>query len=361
MSEKQKLQLELQEAQTRIGVLCAERDAYLQQRDVAIGERNELLRQRDEAIRRSARLVHRADLKSSRKPRVATRERILLFLHLAGAGEEKLTDILVRNFAPGDFLPIDTSEVDESAVGTWSHQAAVNALGRMRQSEIDELRVVWGRFRHNVQSHFSKPCDCVTLLHDPLERVISNRCNDDGVVAKAGESVGDCLDRHQRCPLYLDNQMTRVLSGVDALDPVQRNATLENAPAVTDADFEIAAKNLDGYLVVGLTDQFDQTLLVLGAELGWSLTDLVYSPLNAPPSRPAAADIPEHVRRKVLDWNRYDTALIGRGRRHLADRIATYPGDFQNNLALFRWINMLFRKGASFEELHRMEFNALRS
>lgn len=361
MSEKQKLRVELQEAQTRIGVLCAERDAYLQQRDEAIGERNELLRQRDEAVRRSARLVHRADLKSSRKPRVATRDRILLFLHLVGSGGEKLTDILLRNFAPGDFLPIDTSEVDESAVGTWSHQAAVNALGRMRQSEIDALRVVWGRFRHNVQAHFPKPCDCVTLLHDPLELVISNQCNDDGAVAKAGELVGNCLDRHQRCPPHLDNQMTRALSGVDALDPPQRNVTVDNARAVTDADFEIAAKNLDGYLVVGLTDQFDQTLLVLGAELGWSLTDLVYSPLNAPLSRPAAADIPEHVRRKVLDWNRYDTALIGRGRRHLADRIASYPGDFQNNLALFRWINMLFRKGASFEELHRMEFNALRS
>jgi hypothetical protein len=31
-----------------------------------------------------------------------------------------------------------------------------------------------------------------------------------------------------------------------------------------------------------------------------------------------------------------------------------------NCLALFRWINMLFRKGASLEELRRMEFHALR-
>ena len=32
---------------------------------------------------------------------------------------------------------------------------------------------------------------------------------------------------------------------------------------VTEADFEAAASNLDGYLVVGTTEQFDETLLVL--------------------------------------------------------------------------------------------------
>src|ERR1700752_2300848 len=39
--------------------------------------------------------------------------------------------------------------------------------------------------------------------------------------------------------------------------------TWKNSPAVTEADFEMAAKNLDRFLVVGLEDQFDQTLLVL--------------------------------------------------------------------------------------------------
>jgi hypothetical protein len=331
MRQERKLRLELEEAQTRIGVLCAERDAYLLQRDQAIGERNELLRQRDQQAERSARLAHRADLRSSRKPRVATRDRILMFPNLANTGERTLEDIVLRNFSPGEVLTIDTSEVDESAIA-WSHQAVEKALGRMRQSELDELRVVWGGCCcHGNQPHFPKPCDCVTLLRDPSEHVMSP---------------------------HLDNHMTRILSGVFAPDPVGPDGTRENVPAVTEADFEMAAKNLDRFLVVGLEDQFDQTLLVLGAELGWSLSDLVYCPRNPP--RPAAPDPPDHVRSEVLDRNRYDAALVERGRRHLADRIASYPGDFMNSLALFRWINMLFRKGASLEELRRMEFHALR-
>ena len=50
---RQKLQvaqMALQEALTQLENTMRERDAYLQQRDVALGERNEFLRQRDEAL-----------------------------------------------------------------------------------------------------------------------------------------------------------------------------------------------------------------------------------------------------------------------------------------------------------------------
>jgi hypothetical protein len=359
MTEARKLRLELQEAQRRIGVLCAERDAYLRQRDEAIGERNELLRQRDEAIgqkdlhaERSARLAHRADLNRSRKPRVATRDRILMFPHFDNAGGRMLADIVLRNFSPGEVLTINTSEGDGS-----SHQAVEKALEQMRQSELDELRVVWGGCCcHGIQPHLPRPCDYVTMLRDPSECETSGGCHD--VRRTEAVSSGNGLGSHRYHPPHLDNRMTRILGGVLAPDPVGSDGAMASIPAVTDADFEVAARNLDGFLVVGLEDQFDQTLLVLGAELGWSLSDLVYYRRKAP--RPAAPDLPEHVRSDVLDRNRYDAALARRGRQHLADRIAGYPGDFRNNLALFRWINMLFGKGASLDELRRMEFQALR-
>jgi hypothetical protein len=45
-----RLQLELERARGASAALAAERDALLQQRDIALGERNEYLRQRDVAI-----------------------------------------------------------------------------------------------------------------------------------------------------------------------------------------------------------------------------------------------------------------------------------------------------------------------
>jgi hypothetical protein len=356
-----KLRLELQEARTRIGVLSAERDAYLRQRDEAIGERNELLRQRDEAIgqknlqaERLAQLAHRADLK--RKPRVATRDRILLFLQLAETGGA-LADILVRNFSPAEFRTVDTNEAGGPPSAARSDKAVEKLLGRMPQSELDELRVVWGGYYPGVHAGLPKPCDCVALLRDPQYSAANRR---EHPVAKTGAAQGDGLDRHPPWPPHRDNHMTRVLSGgAVAADPVLPDAASAIVPALTDADFEMAARNLDDCLVVGPEDQFDHTLLVLAAELGWSLTDVVYHPRIRPP-RPAAPDVPEDLRSNTLDRNQYDVALAARGRRHLADRIASYPGDFNNSLALFRWINALFRKGAPPEELRRMEFDVLR-
>jgi transposase InsO family protein len=154
--------------------------------------------------------------------------------------------------------------------------------------------------------------------------------------------------------------MCRILSGRPSLDPIaaEPDATTENFPLLAETDFEAAATHLDGFLVVGTTDQFDQTLVVLGADLRWSLSDLVHRPLNGTTSRPSHADIPDALREKILSWNRYDAILTERARAHLARRVASYAGDFDRDLSLFRELNSLFQRGAPVEELHRLEREA---
>ena len=158
----------------------------------------------------------------------------------------------------------------------------------------------------------------------------------------------------------LDNSMSRIISGRPALDPIaaEPDATTENFAAVTEADFEAAASNLDGYLVAGTTERFDETLLVLRSDLRWSLSDLVYRRVNVTASRPAEADISDVLREKILNWNRYDALLFDRARAHLARRIAAYRGDFARDLSLFRELNSQFQRGAPVEELRRIEREA---
>jgi hypothetical protein len=127
---------------------------------------------------------------------------------------------------------------------------------------------------------------------------------------------------------------------------------------VAEADLEKAANNLDSYMVVGLTDRFDEMLLVLGVDLCWSLTDLVYKPLITE-TRPEAAEITKFARDRILDRNRYDVALVEHVRTHLARRISGYPGDFEKDLVLFRKLNALFQQGVPVEDLRRIEYDAL--
>ena len=343
-----------------------ERNEILRQRDIAIGERNEILRQRDEQIglknllsERAARDSHRADVVM--RPAAATGDHLLLFLHLAKTGGMTLADILARNFATEESLQIDMAETNASALGIWSHRTIEQTLGRLQPSQAARLRVVWGHYRHGVQARLPKPCAVVTLLRDPVDRIVS-------AYYYSNESVGsfEILEQYHARRYYdigFDNAMTRIISGRAALDPVaaRQDATTEHFPMVTEADFEAAAGNLDGYLVVGTTEQFDETLLVLGRDLRWSLSDLLYTPVNVTASRPAQSNMSDALREKILDWNRYDARLVGRARAHLARRIAAYCGDFARDPSLFRELNSQLRRGAPIEELRRVERAAIAS
>jgi hypothetical protein len=285
----------------------------------------------------------------------------MLFLYLANAGGEIMLDIFVRNVETKDFLVIDSSDVRISGLGTWSHLAIEKAFGRLSQSEVDDVRFVWGPYRHGVEVHLLKPCASVTLLRELLERTIPHYYDWAEATKRAPEILDNSLSSQRpHCPLVVDSYMTQILSGVSALDPDQPAATTKYHPRVADTDFERAANNLDGYMVVGLAYRFDETLLLLGADVRWSLSDLVYEQApTATRSTPSIAEVPQFLRHQVLEWNRYDAALVERARAHLARRIASYPGDFQADLKLFRKLNALFQQGVPVQDLRRIEYDAI--
>jgi hypothetical protein len=336
-----------------------ERDVYRRERDVALHERNEILRQRDVQIGqvnfltgRLARCQHRADLSA---PAAATRDRLLLFLHVGKTGGMTLAYIFARNFGLDEFLQVDVAETDISTLGVWSDVAIRRALSRLQTHEIDKLRAIWGHYFQGVQVCLPKACSVVTLLRDPVDRIISgafysNHYDHQNIAELEGEFG-------EHCNVGNDNAMCRVLSGNPALNPrgEPSETTTEFFARVTTVDFNAAASNLDGYLVAGTTDRFDETLLVLGRDPRWSLSDLVYTPINVTASRPTQTDISDALRNKILRWNRYDAMLVDQARAHLARRIASYPGDFNRDLSLFRELKTEFQRGVSDEELRRIE------
>jgi ABC-type polysaccharide/polyol phosphate transport system ATPase subunit len=350
----------------------------LRQHDTALAEHNELLRQRDTAIGvvniqadQLARHIHRGDMAARRSaaaarcgrpvhipaPAGGTRDRLLLFLYLLHTGADPLVDIFVRNLDTKHFLIVHNGDTRPSALGTWSYAAIEKALERLEHSQIDDLRFVWGPYPHAVDSHLPKPCARMTLLADPVERALTHyRAWAEGSKQTA-KTLDDWLSAHHpHCPLPVDNYMTRILSGASALDPEGRDATTESYPRAATTDFESAASNLDRYALIGLADRLDETLLVLGADLCWSLSDLVYMP---PAQAASAGEVTGLLREKIMEWNRYDAALIDRASAHLARRIGDYRGDFAKDLALFRKLNGLFREGTPVQELRRLEYEAM--
>src|SRR5262249_61606295 len=85
-------------------------------------------------------------------------------------------------------------------------------------------------------------------------------------------------------------------------------------------------------------------------------SDLVY---KAPAQAACVAEVTGLLRKKIMEWNRFDAALIECARAHLARRIGDYAGDFAKDLALFRKLNALFQQGIQIQELRRFEYEAM--
>ncbi len=347
--------------------LAAERDAYLQQRDEALGERNELRRQLDIALgernelrRQLDEAIGEANVSAEFRDRYAHRAdmaaplqgRILLFLHLAKTGGMTLADILARNFRPDEYPQVSPDETKPAALGTWSPDVLVRAIARMPRPE--KVRAVWGHWGPDARAALPRPCAAITLLRDPRELIVSAYHYTDSHT-RLMRTFDEYMAERSEYPIGFDNPLTRVLSARPELNPADTDATTATHPMVTGADLSAATTMLDDCMLVGVTEQFDETLLILASDLGWTLSDLVYTRINVTEHRPALAELASATRKKLSDLTLYDVRLHTYARELLGRRIQGYRDSLERTLLLFRQLNVRFRAGEGLDELRAYE------
>jgi hypothetical protein len=130
--------------------------------------------------------------------------------------------------------------------------------------------------------------------------------------------------------LEMDNSQTRAIAG-DLSTPFG---------ACTDEMLEDAKRNLDRHFAVaGLTERFDETLILLGKAFQW--TRLYYIPTNVSPTR-KGEDLDPGLRELIEAHNRLDLELY----RHVSERFeeaVRSHSSFPHDLAHLRKMNSLYR------------------
>ena len=220
---------------------------------------------------------------------------VVLFLHIPKAGGSTLGEYVYNqcraqeSYNDGQLdsgvAYLDYGFIKDSESTIPAH--VVDLLGRR------DLRAVIGHFWFGLHEHVKQPSRYITILRDPVERVVSLY-----YFTKLQHTMS--LEEFARNPPFreVDNDQTRRIAGVNP--PVGE---------CTQSTLETARENLRRYFaVVGTTERMTEVLAHLRTKLGWN-RDVVSVRRNVNADRPARGSLTQEAIKAVRERNELDYEL----------------------------------------------------
>ena len=216
---------------------------------------------------------------------------IIIYMHIPKAGGTTLADWLY-----GQLRDLSGQEREAEEEGWLNSGVFYYSSGYIRELDArdlarimrvlprPDLKAVLGHCNFGIHEQLARPASYVTMLRHPVERVMSLYHFEKLVKAKYGDHEGikipaeTTLESFVESPPFkeVDNGQTRRIAGV-----------WPDVGGCTRAMLERAKDNLrKHFVVVGLTERFDETLLLLKQAFSWN-RDVFYYPMNTNPGRTA--------------------------------------------------------------------------
>jgi hypothetical protein len=262
---------------------------------------------------------------------------IILYLHIPKAGGTTLSNWIFDQVAR---TPQTVEEDGWLNSGVFYYPSGyvrgpyasdLSRIARVLQRE--DLLAVLGHFEFGIHCSLSAPARYVTMLRDPVERVVSlyhfqrlvqrkHRAHQGVVIPK-----DMTLEQFVAEPPYkeVDNGQVRRVAGLD--------------PAIGHCDrttLETALGNLEHFFsVVGLVERFDETLILISRMLGWAQSPVYYSK-NQNPGRPTLETLPQGTVEAIRESNWLDCQLYAFVKKRFEETLARQDDSFANELASFQ-------------------------
>jgi hypothetical protein len=239
--------------------------------------------------------------------------RCLVFLHIPKTAGQTIHFVALRSFGADEGIHLNSLDKPID-VEMQKIPAAVRA----------RARVVWGHLPFGVHRHIPKPCDYVTVLREPVSRVVSvykhilKKDNHElhSQVVGNGMSLEDYVESGIDSG-QTENSHTRQLSGRQ-FGAIERDALAE------------AKSNLQRFLVVGVTERLEETFVLLRRSL--ELRFLTYVTRNVSPP----LDVSERAIDLIRERNELDAELYAHAGHLLAEQIGKRGWALQAEARLYR-------------------------
>jgi len=261
-------------------------------------------------------------------------EQPVIFFHIHKTGGQTLAGVLHRQYPRGTVLDL------------WLQRPeTIDAFLALPEAERAKLRALTGHMPFGFHRYFPQGARYVTILRDPVKRFLSeyrHLCDlpeEWGVwrppdaCLESVESYLDYLTAHNLC-----NAQTRMVGGFVGL---QDRPPLPPLPP--DA-LDQAKQHLErDFAVVGATERFDESLVLMGQVLGWTQS-LHYMRRNVREGKSLHGPVSESTLARIRESNALDVEMVAHGARLLDEQIAQAGDALGESLRKLRRVNVHFER-----------------
>ena len=222
-------------------------------------------------------------------------EPTVVFLHIGKTGGTTLRRVLRRQYTESEMMVVRAR--------ARPREETLADFAELPEAERARPRLILGHTVFGLHELVPRPSTYITLLRRPVSLVLSQY----GFVRRtpghrhhqAAQGMG--LEEYLASGLAqeMNNSQTRALAG--AVDVPYG----ENPPEL----LELAKRNVEEHFrVVGLTERFDESLVLFGLAFGWSRLSYVRANVASRRVVPSPAGLAEIERLNALDLELYDWA-----------------------------------------------------
>jgi hypothetical protein len=248
----------------------------------------------------------------------------IIFIHTPKAAGSTLWRVIHRQYDKTSCFQIKSSD---------SRDYKELPIEERRQKKI--LR---GHIYYGTHEFVPGPFTYITMLRDPVDRIISHyyfvlRTPHHGLydeVTSRNLTLRDYVLSGLRGET--NNGQTRLIAG-------EESTSLPYGQCPPEL-LETAKRNIEkDFTLVGLTERFDETLILLKRAFGWKTP--FYVKMNVTKDRPRKEDIPADTLAIIEEYNQMDAELYRYAQQLFDEKIRAVP-DFKRELRRFQLLNRWF-------------------
>jgi hypothetical protein len=244
-----------------------------------------------------------------------------IFVHISKTAGSTLHSIIEKQYPPENLVHLKGKPYIRDTIETFIHAP---------DEEKTNIRLLTGHIHYGIHAYLPQNATYFSLLRNPTDRIVSDyyyilrtpthpRYN---IMTQNKMSIKDYID----AGFVTANAQTKILAGM----------MFQNETDCTQKTLDTAIQNIEkDFAVVGLTERFDETLLLFKNAFGWD--NISYVKRNVTKNRPKVSELNSVDLEALNRLNEFDNQLYDYVKRRFNQQIRAMGLEFKMQYGRFKF------------------------